>query len=194
VVGSSRDLVTLSESEAALPSAGSLELRAPGLWTEIGIQTPWEHVTVDLEAFAVRLDDPDDVFGRAYGDRVALGCELEWETAAPIEAHESAASSLGYSLACNVHGELLVADEVIEIDGWGWRSHRWGSASTTELIRGRRQGGDWWTEPHGRISGVSTIGRAPIAEQIAHNGLAFDRRLVETAAGDLAWIRSSVAR
>ena len=109
LVGADRQPVYLVETDAPLPRPSTLELRAPGLWTEFIEQIPNEHFTVDLEAFAVALDDPEEVFGLGWGDRVPYGLELEWE-AEP--------SSLDV-----VHGQVLVGDEVIELDGRGRRFH-----------------------------------------------------------------------
>lgn len=188
VVGPDQRLVTLSEIEAAIPAPPGLELRAPGLWAEIGIQTPLEHATVDIEAFAVRLDDPGEVFGRAYGERVALGSELEWETGGPLERCNGDA---GYEIPCTVHGVILLADEVIEIDGWGWRSHRWGSsdAHRSTALRGRRATGDWWRVTEDDGAELQTIARDPIADLGGILG-ARHQRLVRNTAGDAAWLRS----
>ena len=109
LVGADRQPVYLVETDAPLPRPSTLELRAPGLWTEFIEQIPDEHFTVDLEAFAVALDDPEEVFGLGWGDRVPYGLELEWE---------AEAGSLDV-----VHGQVLVGDEVIELDGRGRRFH-----------------------------------------------------------------------
>ena len=37
----------------------------------------------------------------------------------------------GYEQRCTVHGEVLVGAERLEVDGVGWRTHRWGDR-------------DWW--------------------------------------------------
>ena len=109
LVGPDRQPVYLVETDAPLPRPSTLELRAPGLWTEFIEQIPDEHFTVDLEAFAVVLDDPEEVFGLGWGDRVPYGLELEWE---------AEAGSMDV-----VHGQVLVSDEVIELDGQGRRFH-----------------------------------------------------------------------
>ncbi len=109
LVGPDRQPVYLVETDAPLPRPSTLELRAPGLWTEFIEQIPGEHFTVDLEAFAVALDDPEDVFAKGWGDRVPYGLELEWE---------AEADTLDV-----VHGQVLVGDVVIELDGRGRRFH-----------------------------------------------------------------------
>lgn len=109
LVGPDRRPVMLLETDAPLPRPSTLELRAPGLWTEFIEQIPDEHFTVDLEAFAVALDDPEEVFGLGWGDRVPYGLELEWE--------------LAPDTLDIVHGQVLVGDETIELDGRGRRFH-----------------------------------------------------------------------
>lgn len=182
LVRAGQSLVTLSELEADVPAPPGLELRAPGLWVEIGIQTALEHVTVDVEAFAVELDDPDEVFGRAYGDRVAFGTELEWES-----AEAPAATRDGYEIPCVVHGEVLLADQIIDIDGWGWRSHRWGSSAADHSgFRGRRADGHWSSEVP--ADEFFELGRAPLAALTPdHPGV--EQRLLANAAGDAGWQR-----
>ena len=157
-----------------------------------------EHTTVDIEAFAVALDDPDDVFGRAYGERIALGSELEWEQADDVRAVGTArpAEVTGYAVACAVHGELLLGDAVIEIDGWGWRSHWWGMrAAETENrteVRGRRADGSWWFETDADLAMAAVLGRAPLAQLTTTDARLVDHRLVETPAGDIGWVRQVV--
>jgi hypothetical protein len=187
VVQPERPLISLVELEASAPRAPSLEVRAPGLWTDIGIQTALDHMTVDIEAFAVELDDPNEVFAGAYGIRTALGCELEWETAAEVQPGVSASS---YEIPCIVHGELLLDERTIEIDGWGWRSHRWGIPGPLDRsrVRGKSADGHWLCEQgQDRELMMQVVSAAPCPEP------ALDARLQQYFArsdqGDLAWVR-----
>ena len=109
LIGPDRRPVVLIETDAPLPRPSILELRAPGLWTEFIEQIPDEHFTVDLEAFAVALDDPEDAFAKGWGDRVPYGLELEWE------------AELGSRDV--VHGQVLVGEDSFELDGRGRRFH-----------------------------------------------------------------------
>ena len=72
-------------------------IRAHGLWLSLVCETPGEHWSVGLEAFALAVDDPED----DRGDLVPLGLDLEWEAPG------------------RVHGELLVGDAIVELDGPG---------------------------------------------------------------------------
>lgn len=159
LVGESRPLVTVIENEAPIPAAPTLELRASGLWVDIVCETPLEHVAVGLEAFGVALDDPTEVFRGCRGDRTPLGCDLEWETVAPGEPTPD-----GYRLGCEVHGEILVADERIDFEGWGRRWHRWGTHpwwNDAPTVAGRRGDGTWFTGDPDRL-GAGAVARAPV--------------------------------
>ena len=80
--------------EDAAPPAVHGTIRHHGLWLSLDCETPGEHWTVGLEAFALAVDDPDD----ERGDLVPLGLDIEWEAPG------------------RVHGELLIGDEVHELD------------------------------------------------------------------------------
>ena len=52
-------LIVVRNHELAAPRRpGLLVVRGDGVWAELVEETPHEHWTVGLEAFAVRLDDP----------------------------------------------------------------------------------------------------------------------------------------
>jgi len=130
VVGPDRSLVTVIDHTVPFPSSyGSLELRNDGLWADHHAQTPLEHFTLGLEAFGVRLDDPADTYHGLRGERTPLGLDLEWDTdGIPFRWPDGMDR---YEIPCNVHGEILVGDERIELDGIGQRDHSWGER-------------DWW--------------------------------------------------
>ncbi|MGI8756394.1 MAG: DUF7065 domain-containing protein [Acidimicrobiales bacterium] len=129
VVGPDRPLVTVIDHEVPLPPKGSMEIRTEGLWADQTVETPLDHMTVGLEAFAVGVDDPAEVYGDLRGERVPLGLDLEWETDGETYAYPGVTR---YEVPCRVHGEVLVGQERIEIEGWGQRDHSWG-------VR------DWWS-------------------------------------------------
>jgi hypothetical protein len=84
---------------------------------------------VQLEAFAVALEDPLDAYHGERGDKVAIGFDLEWEATAPIYRYPVLAR---YEQSCKVSGEILIGNEAIDFTGFGQRDHSWG-------VR------DWWT-------------------------------------------------
>ena len=128
VVGEGRPLVLVVDHEAPIPAGRSLEVRSEGLWCDHTCETPYDHWTVGLEAYGVALDDPTEAYRGMRGDRVAVGLDLEWETDGGVYPYPGVTR---YEVPCRVHGEVLVGDERIELDGHGQRDHSWG----------RR---DWW--------------------------------------------------
>lgn len=129
VVGEGRRLVTVIDNEAPLPKEPGLEIRSSGLWSDLIVQTPLDHMTVGLEAFGVEIDDPTEVYRTGWGDRTALGFDLEWETFGTPFAYDVTPR---YEVPCRVHGEILIGDERLDFDGFGQRDHSWG-------VR------DWWS-------------------------------------------------
>lgn len=133
LVGEGRPLVTVIDHEVPIPASPSIAVRHDALWTDYVIETPWEHVSMGLEAFAVAVDDPVETYGDVRGERTSLGFELEWETdGAP---YPFPFDITRYEVPCRVHGEILVGDERIEFEGPGQRDHSWG-------VR------DWWVMSH----------------------------------------------
>ena len=129
VVGPDRPLVTVIDHDVPIPPVRSHEVRTEGLWADYTVETPLDHVSVGLEAFAVGVDDPAEVYGDLRGDRVPLGFDLEWETDGGTFAYPGVTR---YEVPCRVHGEVLVGAERIEVDCFGQRDHSWG-------VR------DWWS-------------------------------------------------
>ena len=124
MVGGGPALVTVRDHEVPLPSGRGLEVRAPGLWTELVCETPLDHWSVGLEAFGVALDDPLEAWRQERGDPWALGLDVEWEGVGPCAAWPGGAG--GYWQGCTVHGDVLVGAERFTLDGTGTRIHRWG--------------------------------------------------------------------
>ncbi|MGH9083879.1 MAG: DUF7065 domain-containing protein [Acidimicrobiales bacterium] len=129
LVGEGRPLVTVIDHDVPLPKAPSLEVRADGLWADHTVETPYEHMTLGCEAFAVAVDDPAEVYGDLRGERVPFGLDLEWET--DRGGVYPWIGTTRYEVSSLVHGEVLIGDETIAFDGVGQRDHSWG-------VR------DWW--------------------------------------------------
>lgn len=128
LVGPDRPLVIVIDHDIAVP-AKTLEIRTEGLWADCTVETPLDHVSVGLEAFAISVDDPTEVYGDLRGDRVPFGVDLEWETDGSLYPYPGVSR---YEVPCRVHGEVLLASETLAIDGWGQRDHSWGER-------------DWWS-------------------------------------------------
>jgi hypothetical protein len=95
-------IVVVRDHEVPRPRQ-RLEIRAEGLWAELWCETPGEHWTFGLEAFGVRIDEPEDALrpGGEIGDRIAVGLDLEWETPDVV------------------HGDVLVERDRFTIDAVG---------------------------------------------------------------------------
>ncbi len=138
LVGGQRPLLSVVDLDVAPPRGQGLDLRAEGLWAMAECETPMQHWSVGLEAFGVALDDPAEAWRSGWGDRSALGFDLEWETNEAPRA--LGAHGEGYHVPCEVHGEVLVADAIMPVAGWGARTHAWGDRS-------------WWDRPWCATSG-----------------------------------------
>ncbi len=116
--------VLIVDHDVLPPRGGGLEIRASGLWAEVVVEEPPSgergHVGVGLEAFGVALDDPEDAWRggpdhQFRGVRTPVGLDLGGESiGAPVEGQ------WGVGVPCRVVGEVLTADRVVDLDGWGW--------------------------------------------------------------------------
>lgn len=130
-----RPVVTIVEHDVAVPrSPGSLEVRAQGLWADQNCERPFVHWSYGLEAFALRLDRPEDALGDARGERIGLGYDLEWEGEPGGEVVEDAppgasgpdGAAGGYRQSGRFHGEVLVGADTYELEAVAVRRHWWG--------------------------------------------------------------------
>ena len=142
LVGDGRRYLLVRDEDVPLPRPGRTEVRTAGLWSALECETPLDHWTIGLEAFAVALDDPTDAWGDERGDQVGLGFDLEWEA---VDRPRPEPDTTGYRQSCRVTGEILVGrDERFMIDGRGERAHRWGPADLPQaappLVPGQPSG------------------------------------------------------
>jgi hypothetical protein len=100
--------VVVRDHEVALPRGRALEIRADSLWAELVCETPDEHWSIGLEAFAVALDTPEDALNGEIGERVAFGLDLEWETT---------------DEGGRVRGDVLLGRDTIPVDTPGVFTH-----------------------------------------------------------------------
>jgi hypothetical protein len=132
LVGEGRPLVTVIDHDVPMPSSDrSLEVRHDGLWADHAIEAPTEHMSVNLEAFGLALEDPAEVYGEPRGERVPFGFELDFLT--DRAAYQWPPVTPRYEIPCRVEGEVAVGSERIAVHGWGQRDHSWGAAR------------DWWS-------------------------------------------------
>jgi hypothetical protein len=109
------------------PTAG-LEIRADGLWASLLCETPFEHWSLGLEAFGLRLDldavgDDPPAYSDLVGERLPVGFDLEWELTGPPAP---LIDGRGYRQTGTLFGELLVLRDRIEVEATCTREHAWG--------------------------------------------------------------------
>jgi hypothetical protein len=195
VVEEGRPLVSIVETEVPLPRR-ALELRSSGLWADHIAETPLEHWSVGLEAFAVRVDEPTDVLGAFRGERVPLGFDLEWEVDGATEVLVPPGTAEGsYAQPCAVHGDVLLGADTYDLQGSGRRSHRWGGLRPDGGGDGDGDGGgdgdgagEWPADGLPTIGDAEVVGWSP-ARLVAPDGVRFDeaRALCRSPGGQVGW-------
>jgi hypothetical protein len=120
--------VVVADESVPLPrAAAGLEVRADGLWASLLCETPFEHWSLGLEAFGLRVDDVRDdnaAWADLMGERIAVGFDLEWELTGPPEP---LVDGDGYRQPGTMFGDLLVVRDRIAVDAPAWRDHSWGA-------------------------------------------------------------------
>ena len=117
--------IVVRDHEVSLPRQG-LEIRAEGLWADLWCETPLEHWTYGLEAFAVALDSADDALTGEIGERIPVGLDIEWETDGPIQAAPEDWPVDQYLAPGIIHGDVLLGRERFELDARGLYTRSWG--------------------------------------------------------------------
>ncbi len=151
VVGGHGRIVVADESVPVPRAAAGLEIRADGLWASMTCETPFEHWSLGLEAFGLRIDtgaatgagvaagvggaagaggagdragaDDGGSWTELRGERLPVGFDLEWELRAPPAA---LADGAGYTQRGVCFRDVLVARERIALDAPASREHWWG--------------------------------------------------------------------
>lgn len=157
VIGAGRSLVAVRAHDVRIPARGT-EIRTDGVWACLTCESPCEHWSVGLEAFGVALEDSWAAWGDERGDVVPLGLDLEWEAMAPAQSLPG--DGEGYGQWCQVHGQVLIADERLEVDARGHREHAWGPPELDRAPGWRLAGdlgdrGPVWARSSGRGTGGS---------------------------------------
>ncbi|HEY5012849.1 MAG TPA: hypothetical protein VIK61_09115 [Acidimicrobiia bacterium] len=170
--------VAVRDHEVAPPRGAALEIRADALWSELVCETPGEHWSIGLEAFAVALDDADDALRGEIGERVALGFDFEWETAgAPFTS--SLDGVVREEQPGVVRGEVLLGRERMPLDTVGRFEHVIGDTGRTDLVNRSTiawDDGSWWsslTGPEFNDLEITAESRAviPIGDSVVTRGL-----------------------
>jgi hypothetical protein len=160
IVGENRSYVLCRDHDLALPTTPVLELRGGSLWTHAICETPLEHWTVAMEAFALSFDDPFEAWRTEHGHRIGLAFDLEWESSQNAATVTSSAhlSSTRYDVPCEVNGILQLGDEEWTIVGTGWRHHEWGILDWSTVAPYRRANG----VDSGDLNNCRFVAEAPI--------------------------------
>lgn len=124
--------IVVADESVPLPRrTAGLEIRADGLWASVFCETPFEHWSLGLEAFGLRLEHQGEIgrdaagtWADLIGDRIPVGLDLEWERRGPPEP---LADGAGYRQAGRMFGDLLVVRDRIAVDAPAWRDHFWGN-------------------------------------------------------------------
>ena len=104
------------------------ELRTSGLWAEQVLERSFEHWSYGLEAFALAIDEPDELVRRAYGHRVPLGWELDFVADGAPEA-TTCGEQGSFTQTGTIDGILLTRDDEWPISGPARRSYWIGDRS-----------------------------------------------------------------
>jgi hypothetical protein len=144
IVGEGRKYILCRDHDVTPPANPDvLEVRGVSLWSHAICETPLEHWTVAMEAYAVELDDPFVAWSGERGDRVGLAFDLEWESLAssPVRAHTNPAVER-YDVPCEVNGVLQIGDSTSTVVYEGWRHHAWGHLDWSDtMLAGVRANG-----------------------------------------------------
>jgi hypothetical protein len=144
VVGEDRRYVLCRDDDLAPPANPDvLEVRGVSLWSHAICETPLEHWTVAMEAYAVEMDDAYEAWTGERGDRIGLAFDLEWESL-PSAAVRVATDPrvTRYEIPCVVNGVLQIGDETRTITYEGWRHHAWGRLDwSPAMLNGLRANG-----------------------------------------------------
>lgn len=117
-----QEVVLCHDTDASAPAGSVIEIRSGALWSHAICETPGEHWTVAMEAYALELSDPTDAWSsNPIGTRVGLAFDLEWERLGEARL----LTETHYELDASLSGELQVDDDRWEITGSGMWSHRW---------------------------------------------------------------------
>jgi hypothetical protein len=114
---SSTGPVVISDTEIALGS--TWEIRTSGLWAQQVCERPFEHWSYGLEAFALEIDDPKELLGRGFGQRVPIGWELDFLAAQRPEP----VGLGGFSQSGSLEGSLLTGSGEVDVEGRAVRTY-----------------------------------------------------------------------
>ncbi len=119
VVPDGLGVVVVDDEDIVPPRGRDFECRAEGLWFAAICETAGEHWSFGLEAFGLGFDDAAAAAAGGFGERLAVGYDLEWEIVPGGPHGSSGAIEDGDARIGTVFGTVLVGSEVYDIDGPG---------------------------------------------------------------------------
>lgn len=119
-------LLAIVDHAVPLPRVG-LELRSDGLWADHTVEAPLAQWTVANEAYALAVDDPDELSGRGYGTPTPFALDAEWYASAPARPY-AGGTGPGYEQDGGLEGTVeLGGGRRLEVRGAAaTRAHTWG--------------------------------------------------------------------
>ena len=131
-----------------------LEIKPPEMWAGLTCDDPFRQWSLGNEAHGVLLDDPTEVWNRAYGEKAPVTFDVEW-----YATDDPSAVDGGYEQVGEFDAEIELSEGVVAVTGSAHRLHVWGrpwlppaSASPDAPFR-RRDG-----SPCGLVLGVHNGG------------------------------------
>lgn len=144
-------LLAIVDHDAPIPRLG-LELRAEGLWADHTVEAAFEQWTVANEAYALALDDGDELIGRGYGTPEPMAFDVEWyASSGPV------AMDHGYAQAGEVVGVVeLGGGRRLDVQAPAARAHTWGPLTLPDVDDGADEPAamrvpDRWPAPFGAV-------------------------------------------
>jgi hypothetical protein len=98
-----------------------LEIKPPEMWAGHFCDEPFRQWSLGNEAHGVLLDDPDEAFGRAYGELVPVTFDVEW-----YATENATAVDGGYEQRGEVDAEIELHEGIFRLEGPARRTHVWG--------------------------------------------------------------------
>jgi len=149
VVRPGQPTIMVADNDAALPMAGSAELRTGAVTARHEITQPLRSARISVSATAGLLQAPTAAYaGSGEAAAMHLGLNLEWTTVGGVYPYKDLPR---YEIPCQVTGVVRVGAEELAFSGWGERDHSWGER-------------DWW-----QISWLWSSGR--LSDGTAFHGM-----------------------
>jgi hypothetical protein len=119
-------LLHVAEWDVTLRSDAFL-VKGPSLWAELECVEPFRQWTFGNETYAVALDDPEEGFGRAYGNASPIAWDIEWYAVDDPSWADVGPGSTGYLQSGVAHGDIELPGGSVTLDEVpAVRWHLWG--------------------------------------------------------------------